>query len=396
MQGNKRPTERPDIGKFLSFNHIVFWVGNAKITASYYTSRMGFKYLAYRGLETQERTIASHVISNGKAIFEFQSAYEPNDSAGIGEHIKVHGDGVRDVAFSVDDATGIWKKAVERGAVSIKEPTTLKDENGSVIIATIRTYGDTVHTFVQNIDYTGPFLPGYREHHLTEPFNELLDPINIDFIDHVVGNQAVEQMEPTADWYEKILSFHRFWSVDDSIMHTEYSALNSIVVADFDENIKMPINEPAPGKRKSQIQEYVDYYAGSGVQHIALSTSNIIETITQLRKRGVDFLVVPSTYYDNLRANIPTMTVPIEEDLELIEKLNILVDYDDKGYLLQLFTKPLEDRPTLFFEFIQRHNNEGFGAGNFKSLFKAIEDEQALRGNLVNYAETEIFDKITC
>jgi len=207
--------------------------------------------------------------------------------------------------------------------------------------------------------------------------------VNIQFIDHCVGNQPEGDMEPTAQWYEKMLDFHRFWSVDDTMMHTEYSALRSIVMVDFDEKVKMPINEPAAGKRKSQIQEYVDYWAGAGVQHIALNTNAIIPQIEALRKRGIEFLQIPNSYYVNLRKNIPKMSITIKEDIDLIEKHNILIDYDDKGYLLQIFTKPVEDRPTLFFEFIQRNNHQGFGAGNFKSLFKAIEDEQAIRGNLV-------------
>ena len=374
----------------MGFSHLVFWVGNAKVTASYYTSRFGFEYLAYRGLETGNRKIASHVVTNGKVIFEFQSAYEPNDSSGIQKFISEHGDGCRDVAFKVEDCPGIFKKAVSRGATPVQEPTTVSDEHGSVVVATLKTYGDTIHTLVENIDYKGCFLPGYKPHHLKEPFNTLAPSIELNFVDHVVGNQPVDQMEPTVEWYEKMLDFHRFWSVDDSIMHTEYSALNSTVVTDFDENVKMPINEPAPGKKKSQIQEYVDYWNGAGVQHIALNTPDVIKTVSALRARGVEFLEVPDTYYDNLRANIPSMTIKIKEDIETLQKLKILIDYDNKGYLLQIFTKPVEDRPTLFFEFIQRNNHQGFGAGNFKSLFKAIEDEQALRGNLVDYAENEL------
>lgn len=371
----EKPTERPEVGKFDGFSHVVFYVGNAKMTSSFYTSRFGFEYLAYRGLESGERTIASHVVSNGKVIFEFQSAYNPEDGTGIGKHIALHGDGVNDVSFKVDDAIGIYNKAVSRGAKSVMEPKTVSDERGSVIMSTIQTYNDTTHTFIQNIDFTGEFLPGYIAHPAKEIFNTVMKPVDIDFIDHVVGNHAMGDMEPTVSWYEKMLDFHRFWSVDDSMMHTEYSALSSIVVADFDETVKMPMNEPAPGKKKSQIQEYVDYYAGSGVQHIALNTSDIIKTVQSLRERGVDFLQIPATYYDNLRKNLPNIQIEISEDIDVLQKLGILIDYDDKGYLLQLFTKPVEDRPTLFFEFIQRKNHQGFGAGNFKSLFKAIEDE---------------------
>jgi 4-hydroxyphenylpyruvate dioxygenase len=263
----------------------------------------------------------------------------------------------------------------------------LADENGVVIVASLQTYGDTIHTLVQRVDYKGPFLPGYRAHHLKDPINKAIPVPQLVKIDHVVGNQPDNEMTPTAEWYEKYLDFHRFWSVDDTILHTDYSSLKSIVVTDFDERIKMPINEPAKGKKKSQIQEYVDYYAGAGVQHIALFTNDIVDTIQKLRDRGVDFLEVPPSYYANLRKAIPHLNIKITEDIDTLEKLKILVDYDDKGYLLQLFTKPVEDRPTLFFEIIQRHNHQGFGAGNFKSLFKAIEDEQAKRGNLTDMCE---------
>ena len=378
----EKPTERPAIGKFYSFDHLVFWVGNAKVMASHYNARFGFDYYAYKGLETGSKKIACHVIKNDKVLIEFQSPYEPNDDLGIGAHIMKHGDGVRDVAFTVDDAAGIYNKAVQRGAKSVREPETLSDEHGSVVVASVQPYSDTIHTFVQRNNYTGTFLPGYVPHPSTETLNKVLPPTKIGFIDHCVSNQEVDDMEPTAQWYEKMLDFHRFWSVDENVLHTDYSALRSTVMTDFDEKVKLPINEPAVGKKKSQIQEYCDYYAGAGIQHIALNCNNLIETIEALRERGVEFLAVPDTYYDNLRKCIPSMTVHIKEDIDMIQKLKILVDYDDKGYLLQLFTKPVEDRPTLFFEFIQRNNHQGFGVGNFKSLFKAIEDEQARRGNL--------------
>jgi 4-hydroxyphenylpyruvate dioxygenase len=225
-------------------------------------------------------------------------------------------------------------------------------------------------------------LPGYKPHLYREKINNVLPVPPLEFVDHVVGNQPDMEMEPVAQWYEKMLDFHRFWSVDDSMIHTEYSSLRSIVVADFDEVVKMPINEPAQGKRKSQIQEYVDYYAGAGVQHIAMRTEDIITTVQRMADRGTDFLQVPDTYYDNLRKGIQNAGIEVKEDIDTLQRLKILVDYDDKGYLLQIFTKPVEDRPTLFFEVIQRRNHQGFGAGNFKSLFEAIEAEQALRGNL--------------
>lgn len=378
-----KPKERPDIGKFIGFDHIVFWVGNAKQAASFYTSRFGFEYLAYKGLETGERNIASHVVKKNNVFFVFQSSYDPKDGEGIGQHILTHGDGVRDVAFTVEDCRQTFAIVKKRGAKIIREVEEIEDADGKIVIASVKTYGDTIHTFVERKNYKGLFLPGFRKHHLIEPFNQQNESIEFQFVDHIVGNQGVNDMEPTAQWYEKMLDFHRFWSVDDSILHTDYSALNSVVMADYDEVIKMPLNEPAPGKRKSQIQEYVDYYHGAGVQHIALNTSNIIKTIELLRARGVEFLEVPNTYYENLKKNLPNISINIKEDIETLQKLKILIDYDDKGYLLQLFTKPVEDRPTLFFEFIQRNNHQGFGAGNFKSLFKAIEDEQALRGNLI-------------
>jgi len=289
---------------------------------------------------------------------------------------------VRDVAFTVDDAAGIWKKAVKNGAKSVQEPIELKDENGTVIISSVQTYGDTVHSFVQRVDYNGPFLPGFSPSKVGEPLNQILPVPQLNFLDHCVGNQEENQMEPTAVWYEKMLDFHRFWSIDDTMIHTEFSSLRSVVVCDFDEKVKMPINEPAAGKRKSQIQEYVEFYGGAGVQHIALNTDDIITSIERLKTRGVDFLSVPDSYYETLRKRLAHSDLKIEEDLDKLEKLRILIDYDDKGYLLQIFTKPVEDRPTLFFEVIQRHNHQGFGAGNFKSLFEAIESEQAKRGNL--------------
>jgi 4-hydroxyphenylpyruvate dioxygenase len=378
----EKPKVRPEVGVFHSFDHLVFWVGNAKTMAAYFTSRLGMEYYAYRGLETGEKQVACHVVKSNNLIFELQSGYEPCDSLGINAHVAKHGDAVRDVAFNVDDAKGIYNKAISRGAKSVREPQELTDEHGTVIVASIATYGDTIHTMVQRNGYKGFFLPGYIKHPLSEPLNKLLPETGLSHVDHVVGNHPDGEMEIAGNWYEKMLDWHRFWSVDESVLHTEYSALRSLVMADFDENCKMPNNEPAPGKKRSQIQEYVDYYAGSGVQHIALYTNDLLTTINALRNRGVDFLEIPKTYYSNLRKNIPNMTVKIEEDIDEIERLRILVDYDDKGYLLQLFTKPIMDRPTVFFEFIQRHNNNGFGVGNFKSLFQAIEDEQALRGNL--------------
>lgn len=384
MVDYEKPTERPSNGTFLGFDHVTFYVGNAKQAATYYTARFGFEYHAYQGLETGNRKEASHVLKQDKIFFVLKSSYGPYEDKDneISQHVSKHGDGVRDIAFTVDDATNIYKKAIERGATSVQEPKTLEDENGKVIIASVKTYGDTIHTFVERKNYKGPFLPGFKEHYLKEVLNEILPPVKLEIVDHCVGNQPENEMTPVVEWYEKVLEFHRFWSVDDKLMHTEYSALNSIVVTDFDENIKMPINEPAKAKKRSQIQEYVDYYAGSGVQHIALKTDDVIGSVTALKKRGVEFLPCPKAYYENLRKKLPSLNIQVKEDIDTIEKLNILIDYDDQGYLLQIFTKPVEDRPTLFFEIIQRRNHQGFGAGNFKSLFQAIEQEQEKRGNL--------------
>jgi 4-hydroxyphenylpyruvate dioxygenase len=316
-----------------------------------------------------------------KITFIFSSPMVPVDEE-MANHINKHGDGVRDIAFHVDDAKGLYYQALKRGAKSVHEPRELKDEDGTVITAAIQTYGDTIHTFVERKNYRGVFMPGFKKISQQDPLLNITAPVGLQFVDHIVGNQPDGEMTPVASWYEKVLQFHRFWSVDDSQMHTEYSALRSIVVADWSERVKMPINEPAPGKRKSQIQEYVDYYAGAGVQHIALNTDDIIHSVASLTQRGVPFLTVPKTYYQHLRAKLAHASIKVTEDLDRLEELNILIDYDDKGYLLQIFTKPVEDRPTLFFEIIQRHNHQGFGVGNFKSLFEAIEAEQAKRGNL--------------
>lgn len=303
----------------------------------------------------------------------------------MGAHLALHGDGVKDVAFAVEDARSIFEEAVKRGAEVIRPLTEESDADGRVVYGTVKTYGDTVHSFIQRTEYKGAFMPGFRAVVGTDPFETFTPPVGLDIIDHVVGNMPDMGMIPTVEWYERVLQFHRFWSVDDSQIHTEYSALRSVVMASPLEGIKMPINEPAMGKKKkSQIQEYVEYYGGSGVQHIALKTPDIITAITHLRSRGVDFLRVPDTYYDALRARLSTEgSVKVKEDIGKLQELNILVDFDDTGYLLQLFTKPLMDRPTVFIEIIQREGNTGFGAGNFKSLFESIEREQELRGNLV-------------
>jgi len=342
---------------------------------------MGFQPLAYRGLETGERQVATRVVKQNEIIIAFSSALNPVENE-ISSRVAVRGDAVRDVAFRCLDVVALYDKAISRGAKSIAAPKTLTDEFGSVITATVQTYGDTTHTFVQRDGYTGVFLPGFKAVTTKDPLAVSLPCPGLAVIDHCVGNQPDLQMGDAVSWYEKILDFHRFWSVDDSQIHTEYSSLRSIVVADFDERIKMPINEPAQGKKKSQIQEYVDYHGGAGVQHVALRTENIIHALEVLHARGMEFLTIPKAYYDDVRIRLAKSPVQVKESIDELQRLNILIDFDDSGYLLQIFSKPVQDRPTLFYEVIQRRGHQGFGAGNFKALFEAIERDQAERGNL--------------
>jgi len=385
MTSYENKGEEPTVGKYKGFDHMHLYVSNAKQVATYYILRLGFEPVAYRGLETGSRQYATHVLRQNDITLAFSSPLAPFETE-MSRHIMIKGDAVKDVAFTVEDCKEIYEKAISRGAKSVKPPTEETDEFGTVILATIQTYGETTHTFVQRNGYKGVFLPGFKPVEFNDPLAKSLVSPGLNYIDHIVGNQADLQMEPTAKWYEDVLGFHRFWSVDDSQIHTEYSSLRSIVMADWTEKVKMPINEPAAGKRKSQIQEYVEYHGGAGVQHVALNTKDIIHAVSNLRSRGMEFLSVPKTYYDDVRKRLSKSPLKVNEDLDVIEKLNILIDFDDQGYLLQLFTKPVEDRPTLFYEIIQRNNHEGFGAGNFKSLFESIERDQALRGNLSNDA----------
>ncbi|KAM4827569.1 4-hydroxyphenylpyruvate dioxygenase isoform 2-T2 [Thomomys bottae] len=373
---------QPEKGRFLHFHSVTFWVGNAKQAASFYCNKMGFEPLAYKGLETGSREVVSHAIKQGRIIFVLSSALNPWNKE-MGEHLVKHGDGVKDIAFEVEDCEHIVQKARERGAKIVREPWVEQDKFGKVKFAVLQTYGDTTHTLVEKINYTGRFLPGFEAPISKDPLLSKLPKCNLEIIDHIVGNQPDQEMVSASEWYLKNLQFHRFWSVDDSQVHTEYSSLRSIVVANYEESIKMPINEPAPGRKKSQIQEYVDYNGGAGVQHIALKTQDIISAIQHLRDRGMEFLEVPSTYYTQLRENLKSAKIRVKESIDMLE-LRILVDYDEHGYLLQIFTKPMQDRPTLFLEVIQRHNHQGFGAGNFNALFKAFEAEQDLRGNLTD------------
>ena len=355
-----------------AFDHCELYVGNAKQAAYYYKNALGFTPIAHCGLETGNRQKVSYVMEQNQVRFILTSPLVSNTD--IGKHLDKHGDGVKDISFTVDNAEEAWKETIKNGAESVSKPKLMQDSHGEVIVATIKTYGDTTHTFVERNKYKGPFLPGY------EKIDILDNPSHsgITHIDHIVGNQSEGEMKVVCEFYEKIFGWHRFWSVDDKDISTKYSSLKSVVMTNENEKIKMPINEPANGLKKSQIQEYIDFYGGPGVQHIAMSTKNIIDTVKKLKSNGVEFLPTPKSYYTNLKQRVGD----ISEDLNEISKLGILIDSDEKGYMLQIFTKPIQDRPTLFFEIIQRKGSNSFGKGNFKALFESIEREQIQRGNL--------------
>lgn len=360
---------------FLPINgtdYVEFYVGNAKQASFFYRTAFGFELIAYAGPETGLRDRASYVLQQGKIRFVLTTPLHPDSP--IADHIKLHGDGVKTLALWVDDATASWNETTRRGAVSIQPPTKLSDDYGSVVTSGIRTYGDTVHIFVERTNYSGPFLPGYR----ATNDDYISEPIGLLHVDHCVGNVELGRMNEWVRFYSVVMGFRLLLTFDDKDISTEYSALMSKVVSNGNGYIKFPINEPAAGKKKSQIEEYLDFYHGPGVQHVALATNDILHTVDSLRQRGVQFLYVPDTYYSDLVERVGA----IDEDLDDLRRLNILVDRDEEGYLLQIFTKPVEDRPTLFYEIIQRKGARSFGKGNFKALFESIEREQALRGNL--------------
>lgn len=353
-----------------SIHHVKFVVGNAKQAAYFYRKAFGFSQCAYAGLETGSRDLACYAMEQGRARFVLATPYRSNSPEAA--HLHAHGDGIIDIAFHVEDADAAFHAAVERGAEPASTPHTLTDAHGSVRHAAVKTYGDTLHSFYAFRDYTGPFLPGYV------PREVAGQDVGILRVDHLVGNVELGQMDVWADWYSRVLGFARYISFDDKDISTEYSALMSIVMSDNSYAIKFPLNEPAAGKRKSQIDEYLDFYGGPGVQHVALLTADIEHTVSALRANGVEFLDVPDSYYDLL----PQRVGAIEETLDMVRSLRILVDRDEEGYLLQLFSRPVQDRPTVFYEIIQRKGSRGFGKGNFRALFEAIEREQAQRGNL--------------
>ena len=353
-------------------DYVEFYVGNAKQAAHFYKTAFGFQSLAYAGPETGVRETASYAVRQHKLTFVFTTPLRANNA--IADHIYKHGDGVKVLALMVDDAKKAWEETTGRGAISYQEPRSLKDDSGEVVTSGIHTYGDTVHLFVERKNYSGTFLPGYM------PWKSDYNPAETGllYVDHCVGNVGWNQMNKWVDFYENIMGFRNILSFDDKDISTEYSALMSKVMSNGNGYVKFPINEPAEGKKKSQVEEYLDFYDGEGCQHVALATNNIIETVTALHNRGVEFLKVPGSYYDEVLDRVGK----IDEDLQPLRELGILIDRDEEGYLLQIFTNPVEDSPTLFFEIIQRKGAKSFGKGNFKALFEAIEREQEMRGNL--------------
>jgi len=366
-----------DFLPLLGTDYVEFYVGNAKQAAHYYKTAFGYQSLAYAGLETGVKDRASYVLKQDKIRLVLTTPL--NADSPINEHLRLHGDGVKVVALWVEDATNAYNETIKRGARSFMAPVVEKDEFGEVIRSGIYTYGETVHIFVERKNYSGIFLPGYQE--WKSDYNP--SPVGLKYIDHMVGNVGWNEMNTWVKFYEEVMGFVNFLSFDDKQIHTEYSALMSKVMSNGNGRIKFPINEPAEGKKRSQIEEYLDFYNGPGVQHIAIATDDIIATVSQLRQRGVEFLSAPPhAYYEGIPERLGEHMGMMKEDIAEIEKLAIMVDADEDGYLLQIFTKPVEDRPTLFYEIIQRMGAKGFGAGNFKALFESIEREQAKRGTL--------------
>jgi 4-hydroxyphenylpyruvate dioxygenase len=368
----ERPAAEKDFLPLQGTDYIEFYVGNAKQAAHFYKTVFGFQSLAYSGPETGTKEKASYAIRQNKLTFLLTTPLRSGNA--IADHIAKHGDGVKAIALKVEDATSAWEETTSRGGKSFLEPMTLTDGDGQLVMSGIHTYGETVHLFIERENYHGVFMPGFRAWESTydAPETGLL------YVDHCVGNVGWNQMNPWVKFYEDVMGFRNILSFDDKDISTEYSALMSKVMSNGNGYVKFPINEPAEGKKKSQVEEYLDFYDGEGVQHVAIATNDIVKTVTELQKRGLAFLNIPSTYYETVLDRVGH----IDEDLEPLQRLGILVDRDDEGYLLQIFTKPVEDRPTLFFEIIQRKGAKSFGKGNFKALFEALEREQEARGNL--------------
>ncbi|MBI5670838.1 MAG: 4-hydroxyphenylpyruvate dioxygenase [Chloroflexi bacterium] len=364
--------EEADFLQIKAFDHVHFWVGNAKHAMYYWWKGFGFKPVAYSGLETGNRRFASYVLESGKIRFVVSAPYSPTDE--MAAHHLLHGDGVKVLALEVDDVEKAYRETTSRGGVGAWSPREEADEYGVLRTAAIRTYGEVLHVFVDRADYRGPFAPTYK------PLDLPADSIGLAAIDHVVGNVQLGKMNHWVNFYHQVMGFRQLIHFDDQDISTEYSALMSKVMQNGSGRIKFPINEPAEGKRKSQIEEYLDYYLTPGVQHIAMATGDILRTVRELKARGIEFLRVPDAYYDMLPERL--QGVNVKEDMAQIRELGILVDHDDEGYLLQIFSRPIQDRPTSFIEVIERHGSRGFGKGNFKALFEALEQEQARRGNL--------------
>ena len=366
------PKNQQDFLPLQGTDYVEFYVGNAKQAAHFYKTAFGFQSLAYAGPETGVKDRASYVVRQNKLTFVFTTPLRSQNP--LADHIYKHGDGVKVLALKVDDATDAWKQTTSRGGESYLEPLRISDEFGEMVLSGIHTYGETVHLFIERKNYTGIFMPGFRkwESKYTPP------DTGLQYVDHCVGNVGWNQMNPWVKFYEDVMGFKNILSFDDNDISTEYSALMSKVMSNGNGFVKFPINEPAEAKKKSQVEEYLDYYDGEGCQHVALATNDIVKTVIDLQNRGIEFLKVPTSYYDNLLERVGH----IDEDINPLKNLGVLVDRDEEGYLLQIFTKPIEDRPTLFFEIIQRKGAKSFGKGNFKALFEAIEREQDLRGNL--------------
>ncbi len=361
-----------DFLPLLGTDHVEFYVGNAKQAAYYYQVAFGFELIAYAGPETGLKDQCSYVLKQDKIRFVLTSGLQPDSP--ISQHVLKHGDGVKVLALWVEDAAKAYEETTKRGGVSFMEPQKMTDEHGEIVVSAIHTYGETIHKFVERKNYKGAFLPGFKA--AKSPME--IKPVGLKYVDHCVGNVGWGEMNKWVEFYEKVMGFNLLITFDDQDISTEYTALMSKVVSNGNGYVKFPINEPAEGKKRSQIEEYLDFYHDAGVQHIAIATDDIIETVSELRRRGIDFLYVPDNYYDDLLDRVGD----IKEDLELLKEQNILVDRDEEGYLLQIFTKPVQDRPTVFYEIIQRRGAKSFGKGNFKALFEAIEREQELRGTL--------------
>ena len=372
VENNKQQNTTNDFLPLQGTDYVEFYVGNAKQAAHFYKTAFGFQSLAYAGPETGVKDKVSYVIRQNKLTFVLTTPLRINNN--IADHIYKHGDGVKVIALKVDDATKAYEETTIRGGKGYQEPTILKDADGEVVVSGIHTYGETVHVFIERKNYAGIFMPGFKE--WKSNYNP--SSTGLLYVDHCVGNVGWNQMNPWVNFYEEVMGFRNILTFDDKDISTEYSALMSKVMSNGNGFVKFPINEPAEGKKKSQVEEYLDFYNGEGVQHVAIATDDIVATVTELQKRGIDFLNIPPSYYETVLERVGK----IDEDLQPLQNLGILIDRDEEGYLLQIFSKPLEDRPTLFFEIIQRKGAKSFGKGNFKALFEALEREQEARGNL--------------